>query len=654
VRICVGDLEANGLLAEATKVHCGVFKDIKTKEKVKFSPLNGEKYIEEMLAYLDTVDILIMHNGIGYDWPLLKKLYGYDYKGRRVDTLIMSRTQNPKRIVPHNCPNKGVGPHSVEAWGYRVGRGKPEHNDWESFSPEMLHRCDEDVEIQHLIYDALMQEGKGYNWRAAHLLNFDLFTILQEQEKYGWLVSREQIDRNISLLSHWMNRFDKILIPLLPDVLVIEETKKAGEYGWVKKPFKVNGQYNDNMVKWFLDTSKTSYEQIDRMDRREVGGPFCRVSYRRVNLDSNDEAKAYLLAEGWIPEQYNYKKVDGKLVRDAAGNLIKTSPKLSYDESFEGITSNSGKFIAKRVQCRHRRSVLEGWIDLIRPDGRISGRVTGLAATGRATHGGIVNVPGAEAFFGKSMRKCFICKPGFKIVGTDSAGCQNRMLAARVGDDAFTKTLIEGKKEDKTSIHHVNQHAVKTIAGFDVSYGLAKGLNYAFMFGASDNKLGMMVGGGKEAGARVREALLSVSAGFAILVDTLLKEWRGNAKRRLNKWGKPEYYNGWVVGLDGRPIMIQAEHTILVYLLQSDEAIMMAKAYTMLYHRAKERGWVHGVDYGILIWYHDEWEAEVREDIAEEFAEMSAQCIVDAGGYYKIACPHEGESKIGESWYDVH
>lgn len=648
MRICIGDLEANGLLDTATKVHCGVFKDYKTGEKFKFSPLDGIAYVEQMLEFLDSVDVLIMHNGIGYDWPLLKKLYGYEYKGKRVDTLIMSRTQDPKRRVPVNCPNKRVGPHSIEAWGYRVGRGKPEHNDWENFSPAMLHRCDEDVEIQHLVFDYLKQEGEGYNWKAAHNLNFDLFTILKEQEDYGWLVDQDIIHKNISLLNHWMRRFDRIVEPLLPLVLVIEETKVKGEVGYVKKPFLANQEYAAVTKRWAVNAG------ID-LEKKPVWGQFCRINYRKVNLDSNDESKQYLLNEGWQPETWNYKKdKQGKLVRDDKGELIKTSPKLSYEEPFLGLTSNTGKYIAKRIQCRHRRSVLEGWLGLIRPDGRIAGRVTGLAATGRATHGGIVNVPGAEAFFGKRMRMCFVCKPGFKIVGTDSAGCQNRMLAARVGDDAFTKTLVEGKKEDKTSIHHVNQTALKDVSGFEVGYGLAKGLNYAFMFGASDNKLGSMVGGGKAEGERVREALLSVSAGFAVLVDSLTKEWRGNAKRRINKWGKVEYYNGWVVGLDGRPIFIQSEHTILVYLLQSDEAIMMAKAYTMLYHRAEERGWRHGIDWGYLVWYHDEYQCEVREDIAEEFAKVAEDCIADAGTYYKIACPHKGESDIGENWYQTH
>lgn len=177
MRIAFGDLEANGFLENATRVHCGVFKEM-NGEVVKFRP----HQVEEMLKYLDTVDVLIMHNGIGYDWPLLKKLYDYDYKGKKVDTLIMSRLLNPKRQVPFMCPNKKAGPHSIEAWGWRVGRGKPEHNDWEVFSEQMLHRCYEDVEILALVYSELMKEAGQHNWRDAFLLSFELFEKLHKQE----------------------------------------------------------------------------------------------------------------------------------------------------------------------------------------------------------------------------------------------------------------------------------------------------------------------------------------------------------------------------------------------------------------------------------------------------------------------------------------
>ena len=49
--------------------------------------------------------------------------------------------------------------------------------------------------------------------------------------------------------------------------------------------------------------------------------------------------------------------------------------------------------------------------------------------------------------------------------------------------------------------------------------------------------------------------------------------------------GQAKVKDGWITGLDGRPIFLSSEHMILVYMLQSDEAICMAGAYTMLYNR---------------------------------------------------------------------
>lgn len=641
----VFDLEANGLLTEATHVWCGVFKNISTNQVRKFTP----NQVPQMLSFMDTCSTLIGHNVIGYDFPLLKKLYGYDYKGEKIDTVLMSRLQDPKRRLPFNCPNKKAKPHSVEAWGYRVGRGKPEHNDWGVFSEAMLHRCTEDVHIQHLIYEELLKEGEGFNWGNAHKLTHKLFSVLQEQEQYGWLVDREYMDKCISLLTHFIERIDKTLLPRLPLVLEIKETKKGGEVGYIKKPFLKSGKYSASVVTWM---------ELHGITESIVRGPFTRINYRRLDLSKNVETKNFLLELGWEPDQWNYKTDSfGKKEKDEQGNLIKTSPKLSHDDPFIGITSGLGKLIAKRVQALHRRSSIVGWTELVREDGRIASRVSGLAATGRAKHSGIVNVPGSESFFGKQMRKCFVCKDGYKIVGTDSAGCQNRMLAARVGDEFFTKTLLEGKKEDKTSIHFVNQKAIKDHTGIDVSYGNSKNLNYAFMFGASDSKLGSIIGKHKEAGAKIREALLGVAPGFAELVESLTEEWKSNAKTRnvKTKWGyRVEYYNGWVTGLDGRPIFIESEHQILVYVLQSDEAIMMSAAYCMLYKRAEARGWKHGKEWGFLCWMHDEYQCEVREDLCEEFAKLAEKCIEDAGTFFKIQCPHQGESDIGENWYETH
>lgn len=629
------DLEADGLLDTATRVWCGVFIEGKTGKKHVFL----EHQVQEMLGYMDRCSILVAHNGVGYDFPLLKMLYGYEYKGTVVDTALMSRLQDPERKAPFNCPIKNR-PHSLDAWGYRVGRGKPSHEDWTQYSEEMLHRCTEDVEILRLVHSALKEEG-GKAWTKAHKLTHDLFEILQLQQDYGWLVDREYMHKSIKMLTHWIDRIDKVVVPMLPYVLEVEEVKKEGAYNYVKKPFLKSGK-------------PAAIVENSAIDPVLVGGQFSRISFRQVNLDSNMEVKDWLLREGWQPEKWNYKTDKAKRkIKDDKGRLIKTSPILNGDDPFKGVQGKVGKMIAKRVQCRHRRSNVEGWLKLIRDDGRISQRITGICTTARLKHSGIVNVPGGDSFFGKWMRKCFIAKEGYKIVGVDSAGCQNRMLAARVGDPFFTETLINGDKKKGTSIHQINQKAIAD-RGFTVSYGNSKNLNYAFMFGASDNKLGEIVGENKEAGATIREALLSVSTGFSVLVESLTKEWRSNAKRRTNDWNRLEYYDGWVEGLDGRPIFIASEHQILVYVLQSDEAIMMQTALVLLKDWLDCKGWKHGVEYGFVANIHDEYQAEVRDDCIGEYCKLATKAITEAGKRLKIDCPHEGEADVGINWYETH
>lgn len=627
-KICIGDLEANGLLREATHVHCGVFKDITTGEVAKFRP----HQIKEMLKFMDSCDVLIFHNGIGYDWPLLDKLYGYKYKGQKVDTLIMSRLLNPKRLVPFYCPNKKAGPHSVEAWGWRVGRGKPEHNDWENFSEEMLHRCSEDVEIQHLIFNALRAEAGGGNWKNAFKLSFKLFEYLQKQEQYGWLVDREHMEKCIHQLDRWIGLIDSVLDRHLPNIVEVLETKDQGEYKYIKKPFLKSGEYSGSVLKW-IELNNINPAAI------AVAGPFTRISLRKVDLNSNDETKTFLLNSGWEPLEWNYND-EGQ----------QTSPKLSKDDPFEGINGGVGRLVAKRVQCRQRKSIIEGLVKLIRPDGRIASVINSLAATGRATHRNIVNIPGVKSFYGKQMRKIFICKEGYVLVGTDSDADQIRKLAGRMNDKGYTDTVVNGDKDKGTDMHTVNQKA----AGLP-NRDAAKTFFYGFLFGAGDAKVGKIVKGTAQDGARLKAQFMAGLPALGALMENLTSNWRKTAKKRYNaKWNKLEYYDGFITGLDGRPICVPYEHQILVYLLQSDEAIAMTAAYIRFHQRMEKLGFKYGDDYGTVCWYHDEFTVECKKEIAKTVAHEAEQSIAWANAFFKVPCPHIGHAQIGNNWYSIH
>jgi DNA polymerase I-like protein with 3'-5' exonuclease and polymerase domains len=619
------DLEANGFLRQATHVHCGVVKEQKTGEIKKFRP----HQVEELLDHLESFDVLIAHNCLGYDFPLLKRLYNWEYKGKKVDTLVMSRLYNPKRLSPFNCPNKKA-PHSIEAWGYRVGRGKPEHNDWENFSEEMLHRCTEDVEILELVYNELLKEMRSGNWKPATMLTMRLFENLAEQEDYGWLVDRAHMEFCISQLTNWIRRIDAVLTPNLPLILEVQETKKDGQYLYVKKPFLKSGKPSESHHNW-LASIRCSH------DDSPVCGPFSRVFFRPVDLNSNEETKNYLLEQGWEPLEWN--------TNDEG---IRTSPKLSKDDPFEGISGKVGRLVAKRVQCRHRRSTIEGLLVLIRDDGRIPSVVNSLADTGRATHRNIVNIPKAGSFYGKQMRKIFTSREGYVLVGTDSDSCQLRMLGGRMGSQAYIDALCNGDKAKGTDLHSLT----KKIGEIE-SRDIAKNVMYCLLFGGGDVKLGKTA---KQPGngAELRARLYKGFDGLGDLMEKLTSEWKQTAKRRFNaKFNRMEYYDGFITGLDGRPIKVPYEHQLLVYLLQSDEAIMMSAAYNKIAKDLRKE-FVWGVDYGIVCFMHDEVSVECRKEIAERVKEITEAAIAWAGKFFNIKCPHVGQGAIGDNWYSIH
>ena len=622
----VGDIEADGFLDEATQVWCGVFKNIETGVVEKFYPGMAFNHVEAMLTFLDQeVDSLVMHNGIGYDFPLLRKLHGYEFKGEKIDTLLMSRLQNPNRKAPAGL-TRAAGPHSVEAWGLRFGVEKPKHEEWDRYTPAMLYRCEQDVEIQCLIYQALLEEANEGDWDPANRLTARLFDNLRRQQEYGWYVDQPHIDHCLYTLNKWIGRIDKAVEDRLPLIIEVKEQRKDGRYTHVKKPFLKNGSPSKSVQIHYPDYDGQGGENF-------IGGPFSRISIRRISLDKPLELKNLLLSQGWQPLEWN-KNSEGK----------RTSPKLSIDDPWVGVKDGIGKLVAKRVQCKQRRSVIEGWKESIRPDGRIPSIVTGLAVTGRAKHKGIANVPRPTSFFGKWMRQIFICKPGWVLVGADSEGNQLRQLAARMGDPRYIDAVCN--QDPHSFIQHLCNLPERS---------MAKTLQYGVIFGAGDAKTGKIVKGTKEAGAKLKALLFKGLPGLAAAIDKLTAEWKANATQTYNsKWNRLEYKNGWFKGLDGRKIFCEHEHAVLNYALQSDEAIQMAAAYNIFHKWAGERGFKIGVDFGVVCWYHDEFTSECRPEIAEEIKELKEKSIEWAGKFYNIQCPHKGKGSIGHSWADIH
>lgn len=151
------DIETNGLLSNVTSIHCLVIYDTETDQTLVYNDTGSEEPVVRGVQRIEDCDVCIGHNIIGYDLPVLKRIYPwFRYPPVCVDTLLLSRLYHPNIIdidKQHNwdgMPLKLYGRHSLESYGYRLGEFKGEFGkttDWKEWSQEMEDYCATDVKV---------------------------------------------------------------------------------------------------------------------------------------------------------------------------------------------------------------------------------------------------------------------------------------------------------------------------------------------------------------------------------------------------------------------------------------------------------------------------------------------------------------------------
>ena len=183
--ILIFDIESNGLLNDATCIHCislywgeddriESFNDEKYADSPKDLPMASNYSITTGLGWLEGADILVGHNIINYDIPLIQKLYPwFEPGGIIIDTLLLSRLYHTdlfdidkRRNWPH-MPLQLYGRHSLEAYGYRLGEykgGFGKTTDWKEWSQEMQDYCEQDVVVTKKLCDHFRPYLSGSKW----------------------------------------------------------------------------------------------------------------------------------------------------------------------------------------------------------------------------------------------------------------------------------------------------------------------------------------------------------------------------------------------------------------------------------------------------------------------------------------------------------
>ena len=182
----VFDLETNGLLHDATRIHCVAlhwceenytesFNDEKYAENPKELPM-GTYSITTALSWLETADVLVGHNIISFDIPIIKRIYPwFNPSGIIVDTILLSRLYHPNLLdidKKHNwnhMPLQLYGRHSLEAYGYRLGEYKgnfAKNTDWKMWSKEMQDYCIQDVVVTNKLCQHFHPYLDGSKWNT--------------------------------------------------------------------------------------------------------------------------------------------------------------------------------------------------------------------------------------------------------------------------------------------------------------------------------------------------------------------------------------------------------------------------------------------------------------------------------------------------------
>ena len=581
----VFDIETDDV--KATKVWCICTLDVDTGEEKTFTYEN----LDEGVEHLEGADKLIGHNIIGFDVPVLEKLTGAKLSGKNlVDTLVLSRLFNPVR----------EGGHGLESWGYALGVPKIEFDEYQTFSQDMLDYCVQDVRLNFRVFQELKKLSKGFTPEAVKI-EMETYKIICRQRDKGFMLD---IPRSEELLSEINGKMDDVVVKVHQRF----EPKKQTRYLYPQ--FSKTGSLMKTAIDNFGKNTRLGPIEFSQMEEavnangKNVKIP--RVELTDFNLGSRKQIGEYLMEFGWEPKVFTptgQPQVDEKILS-----------KVDIPEA---------ALICDYLMYQKRIAQIESWLKAVE-NSRVHGFVNSNGTiTGRMTHNSpnLAQVPSSNSPYGKDCRACWTVPRGYKLVGIDASGLELRMLAHYLNDEDYTNEIVNG------DVHTANQRS----AGLE-SRNQAKTFIYALLYGAGNEKLGSVAGGGAKLGSRLRKSFFDNLPAFSTLTTRVE---RAAAK-------------GYLKGIDGRKVFIRSKHAALNSLLQSAGAIVMKKALIIFNEKIAQ------LDAHFVANVHDEWQIEAEETIADSVGNLGVESIIQAGVELNLNCPLDGEYNVGSNWSETH
>lgn len=493
----VGDIESDGLLDVATKLHVLSYQ-MQGRDVSSFNATSQEDRIKAFFQWhIDNQTPVVFHNGIWFDIPLVEKMYGMDLSNLMViDTLPVSWYLNISRAK-----------HGLDSFFEDYGIAKPKVDDWENLSyEEYQHRCQEDVKINKALWEDFKQRlvvmytqvkenidagnvggtrvsedevlyidslvGLSVDEHIDNILTFLMFKAdcATLQEKTMWEVDVPYLQKSEAELRELTENASKELESVMPPVAKYSVRKPPA------KMFKKNGELSATGQRW-----KELQELLKSGEKDEYGNLLAKVvevgeiseltSLAPPNINSVQQVKDFLTSKGWVPQTFKYVRdkevfqawIDAKPSEGSKrGDWTKWQKAKPQDRAVSQITVDGGdgkglcqsildlsedfpevKALENYSIIKHRLGTVQGFLNNLRDGKFLQARIAGYTNSLRVKHTEIVNLPKASKPFAEAIRGCLVAGKGRISLGSDMSGIEDRVKANFVlpHDPEFVATV---------------------------------------------------------------------------------------------------------------------------------------------------------------------------------------------------------------------
>ena len=593
------DIETDGLYDQATQVFCIVLYDITRAETFTYGP----DLVDAALAHLATADVLIGHNIIFYDLPVLQKLHSFACKCRIIDTLVCTRLIWPKEVLEEldseqypQVPAKRRGTASLEAWGWRLADHKIEFKDFSQYSQEMLDYCVQDVQVTLKLWRFITQQRYP---EPALKLEHDFALAINRQVRAGF-------------------PFDvDACLDLVDDL----RAKQAELENHLKELFPP------------IRHEETFIPKVNNKTRGYVKGqPFTKVRLEEFNPGSRTQIADRLKQKyGWTPDKTTEK---GNPILD--DDILAALP---YPEA--------GPLAEYMLVKKRLGQIADGnnaWLKLVNNNDLCmhGDLVTNGCISGRCAHRNpnMGQVPASYSPYGKECRNLFHAPHSWDLIGVDAKALELRCLAGylAIWDDGEYARLVTDESID---IHTYNQQQF----GVD-NRDVSKRLLYGMLYGCGAIKAGTIINPNEKDPEVLRQLGSSAINGFMRGVPAL-KSLKENIALTIQS-------RGYLRGLDQRALFCRSEFKGLNLLLQAAGALIMKQVVINLHNNLLELGLIHERHWIQHAMIHDEIQLSCPKDLTPVIQEQALRAFPQAQEFFGFRCKIDGDSRVGTTWAETH